>query len=98
MGGEHATFRLRVLIRGCVEQVESVHGVVSQHLPILVDLNRQQLRGLLASMLAGVAVAAFEAESVGAAMFSQLSLACQVIVGSGRAARSGHPHCSRRRL
>ena len=65
MCGEHAALRSGLLFSRHVEQVQGMHDVVAEHFSVVADLNCQQLGGRLASVVAGVAIATFETESVG---------------------------------
>lgn len=96
-GREHATLRVtgsRCRCRcGVVQEFERVDGLIGEDLAVIANVDCQELRGLRAAVLAGVVVAALEAEVVGAAVVAELALAGELVAlgmrGRRRAQRDG---------
>lgn len=99
LGREHATLRVtgsrcRCRCRcGVVQEFERVDGLIGEDLAVIANVDCQELRGLRAAVLAGVVVAALEAEVVGAAVVAELALAGELVAlgtrGRRRAQRDG---------
>lgn len=92
-GREHAALRVTGSRCGVVQEFECVDGLIGEDLAVIANVDCQELRGLRAAVLAGVVVAALEAEVVGAAVVAELALAGELVAlgmrGRRRAQRDG---------